>query len=147
MRDEAANCVPFMRNAKGNDTHLLLGEWRWLVLAKHTPLCVSAFGDWVLGAPEGSLWVMSTLEGDYQQVARNASEYNALAKSPEWTSATFLADWFPIAIGNGLAPGHDECLGWKLHPLVGGAFAVENLQVFSMQLYQSLTGQLHRQIR
>jgi hypothetical protein len=70
-----------------------------------------------------------------RQVARDATEYNTLNKSVEWTEGTFLSGWFPIAIGNGLTPRHDQCLGWKVHPIVGGAFAVDNL------------GQLHRQIR
>jgi hypothetical protein len=146
MGSEAAKSVPFMRDADGYDTDMLLDEWRWLVPARDTPLWISAFGDWVFGAPDGSLWMMSTLGGDYQQVAKNSAEYNVLNKSPEWVEM-FLAEWYPIAIGNGLAPGHDECLGWKLHPLIGGAFAVENLQIFSMRVYQSLTGQLHRQLR
>jgi hypothetical protein len=147
MTREATHSVPFMRDAKGYDADALLDDWRWLVPAKDTPLWVSAFGDWVFGAPDGSHWVLSTLEGDYKRVARNAAEYNKLARSPEWTSTTLLAEWFPIATGNGLYPGHDECLGWKLHPIIGGAFAVDNLQVFSMLVYQSVTGQLHRQLR
>jgi hypothetical protein len=136
-----------MRDANGYDTAVLLTEWRWLVPANHTPLFVSAFGDWVLGAPDGSIWVMSTLDGDCRQVARDATQYNMLSKSTEWTEETFLSEWFPIAIENGLVPSNDECLGWKLHPVVGGTFAVDNLQLFTMRVYLSLTGQLHRQIR
>jgi hypothetical protein len=136
-----------MRDANGYDTEALLVEWRWLVPEADTPLFVSVFGDWVFGAPEGSLWVMSTLEGDYRQVARDATEYNTLIRSSEWTSETLLAEWFPIATGNSLVPDHDECIGWRVHPVVGGAFAAANLQLFSMRIYQSLTGQLHRQLR
>jgi hypothetical protein len=104
------------------DTAGLLAEWHWLVPKFATPLFISAFGDWVFGHPDGSLWILSLLEGNYHQVARNAAEYNTLNKSI-------------------------ECLGWKAHPVIGGKFAAANLQVFSMAVYQSLMGQLHRQLR
>lgn len=129
------------------DASKLLAEWHWLVPAVHTPLFISAFGDWVLGAPNGSLWVLSVLDGDYFMVAKNSDEYNSLSKSSDWVDETFIASWLSIAASHGLNPSKDECLGWKIHPLFGGKFEVSNLQVFSMFVYQSLMGQLHRQIR
>jgi hypothetical protein len=138
---------PLMIAASRYDTDRLLTEWRWLVPTRDTPLFISAFGDWVFGNPDGSLWSLSVLEGSYDQVARDAAEYNTLTKSAEWLESNFIAGWLPIAAGHGLEPKQDECLGWKLHPLSGGKFEVANLQLFSMLVYQSLMGQLHRQIQ
>ena len=112
-----------------------------------TPLFISIFGDWVFGHPDGSLWALSLLEGTYQQVAKNAAEYNALKNSFEWLDATFIAGWQEIAARKGLVPAEQECLGWKVHPMIGGKFEVENLAIFSMNVYQSIMGQLHRQMR
>jgi len=136
-----------MSHASEYDTAPLLAEWKWLIPESDTPLFISAFGDWVFGKPDGSLWVLSLLEGTYEQVARNSNDYNLLNKSEKWLNQVFIAGWLPIAIENGLAPSKSECLGWKLHPLLGGKFAVANLQVFSMLVYQSIMGQLHRQLK
>ena len=125
----------------------LLHEWQWLFPRDHAPLFVSIMGDWVFGAPNGSLWCLSVLEGDYFQVAVNADEYNRLNKSEEWLNETFIADWQPIAAGHGLEPTEEQCLGWKVHPLLGGEFKPANLQVFDMVVYQNLMGQLHRQLQ
>lgn len=46
-----------------------------------------------------------------------------------------------------MEPTKDECLGWKVHPKIGGKFEVANLKVFSMVVYQTLMGQFHWQIR
>jgi len=138
---------PLMIEASEYDTDALLYHWRWLVPRTDTPLFLSAFGDWVFGKPDGSLWLLSVLEGDYTQIARGAREYNTLNKSVEWLEATFIAGWQPIAAAHGLEPQKDECLGWKLHPLFGGEFAVSNLPLFSMKVYQTLMGQLHRQLQ
>ena len=125
----------------------LLPEWRWLVPESDTPLFISVFGDWVFGNPDGSLWVLSVLEGTYERIARKAAEYNTINKSEEWLEKTFIAGWQPIAAGQGLVPAKDQCLGWKVHPLIGGKFEVANLQVFDMVVYQSIMGQFHRQLQ
>jgi hypothetical protein len=129
------------------DVPRLLAQWRWLVPETATPLFISALGDWVFGHPDGSLWVLSVLEGSYGEVARNAAEYNTFNKQAEWLEKTFIAGWQVIAAGHSMQPSRDECLGWKLHPLLGGKFEIGNLQLFSMAVYQSLMGQLHRQLQ
>ena len=138
---------PFMIEASRYETPRLLAEWRWLVPSTDTPLFISVFGDWVFGHSDDSLWVLSVLEGTYSRVAHNAAEYNTLNKSADWLDKTFIAGWQPIAAGHGLLPNKDECLGWKVHPLIGGKLEAANLQVFSMLVYQSIMGQLHRQLQ
>lgn len=134
----------FMVSAGRYDVQRLLEEWHWLVPKPDTPLFVSVLADWVFGAPDGSLWCLSVLEGEYTKIAENSAEYNRLNKSEEWLNKIFIAGWQPIAAAHGLVPTEGECLGWKVHPLLGGSFKVTNLQVFSMAVYQSLMGQLHR---
>ncbi len=138
---------PFMVAAKEYDLPRLLHDWQWLIPKTDTPLFLSVMGDWVFGAPDGSLWSLSVLEGEYFQVAANADEYNKLNKSEEWLNKTFIAEWYPVALIHDLEPTENQCLGWKLHPLLGGKLASENLQVFDMLVYQSIMGQLHRQLR
>lgn len=136
-----------MTPAERYDVPKLLDSWRWLVPAQDTPLFVSGMGDWVFGAPAGSLWCLDVLEGTYSRIAIDGAEYNRLKRSHEWLQEKFSIEWFEIAIQNGFVPGEQECVGWKLHPLLGGKFEVANLQVFSMLVYQSLMGQLHEQLR
>ena len=140
-----AELRPLMIEAARFDVAALRTEWQWLVPSTDIPLFISAFGDWVFGSPNGSLWVLSVLDGSYTQVARNAREYNTLNKSSEWIEQTFGAGWLPIAARQGLVPEEHQCLGWRVHPLLGGKFESANLQVFSMLVYQSVMGQLHQQ--
>jgi hypothetical protein len=46
-----------------------------------------------------------------------------------------------------LEPAVHECIGWKIHPILGGAFEKENLKIFGMRVYQNLMGQLHQQMQ
>ena len=138
---------PLMIEAAQYNCSELLADWSWRIPSTDTPIFISAFGDWVFGNPDGSLWVLSLLEGNYTKVARNSSEYNTLNKSAEWLEQTFIAGWLPIAAGHNLIPSKDQCLGWRVHPIIGGKFEATNLQLFDMIVYQSLMGQLHRQLQ
>jgi hypothetical protein len=70
---------PLMIEASQYDTAPLLAEWAWLVPDATRPLFLSAFGDWVFGDPDGSIWLLSVLEGTYVRIARTADDYNHLS--------------------------------------------------------------------
>jgi hypothetical protein len=136
----------FMLSAERYDVPRLLHEWHWLLPPHDIALFVTVLGDWIFGAPNGSLWCLSALEGNYTQVAADSAEYNRFKQSPDWMIATFSADWQDIGARRGLIPKDAQCLGWRIHPRIGGAFAPANLQLFDMAVYQSLMGQMHRQL-
>jgi hypothetical protein len=136
----------FMLPAERYDVPRLLHDWQWLLPPHQTELFVTVLGDWIFGAPDGSLWCLSALEGTYTQVAANSAEYNRFRQSAQWMNATFNADWQLIGERHGLRPNDAQCLGWRLHPRIGGTFTPANLQVFDMAAYQGLMGQLHRQL-
>jgi hypothetical protein len=136
-----------MRPIDEREAESLLDDWRWLVPRDLTPLFVTMLGDWIFGAADGSLWALDMLEGNLRQVASSAAEYNRLNKSREWLEETLLIDWYEVALEAGLVGAPDDCIGWARHPMVGGRIERANLRRFSMRIYQSLMGQLHRQLR
>jgi hypothetical protein len=140
VRDLAISCSDI-------DCEQLLQEWRWLVPEDHHPLMIGAFGGWIMGAPDGSIWSLELLEGTYSRIADNADAFNRAKASPENLNLWFMAEWVEIAERHGLVPQADECLGWRVHPIFGAPISAENIQVFSLRVYQSLMGQLFRQSR
>ena len=139
--------MEFMKKPSEAEVETLLPQWSWLVPSTATPLLLSVFGDWLFGNPDGSLSVLSVLEGTFEQVASNSEEYNGLNKSPEWCDEIFISSWYSIAIENGISPKNGECIGWQVHPIIGGEFSPSNLKIFSMPVYQSLMSHLHAMVQ
>jgi hypothetical protein len=137
----------FMIEASRFDTDDLLRCWRWRVSPELKPQMISLFGDWVFGAPDGTIWALSLLEGECGQIARSSAEYNILKRDFDWMSEVFIADWQEIAERHRIIPADDQCIGWKVHPMLGGAFSVDNMKIQSMSSYQPFMGEFHRQIR
>lgn len=138
---------PFMRSVQGCDTEALLEPWRWILPRDLTPLLVSYFGDWVFGAPDGSLWALSVLDAHLRRVAVDSAEFNRLKKSVHWLEKEFIHGWYEIAVHHGFRPNEAQCVGWRLPPVMGGPFAVTNLQLFDLSVYQHIMGQLLDQLR
>ncbi len=128
------------------DCDPLLTEWRWLVPSDATPLLIGIFGDWIFGAPDGSFWHLDLLEGCFHRIADDSDAFNAMKQEDQYRDDWFGANWAEIALGNGLVPNDQECLGWKIAPIIGGPFSVDNIEVFPLPVYQHITGQLHRQL-
>jgi hypothetical protein len=124
----------------------LLTDWRWLVGSDATPLQIGIFGDWIFGMPNGSIWHLSLLDGAFCQIADTSIAFNSLKELPENRSDWFGADWADVALAHGLSPAEHECLGWKVAPIFGGPFSFENIQVFSLRVYQSIMGQTFRTV-
>jgi hypothetical protein len=134
----------FMRNVDATDA-ALVSNWSWLVPHEHTPLLLSIFGDWVFGAPDGSLWTLSTLEGSYEHIAHSSAEFNTLKQSPEWLDKVFIASWQEIAARHGIVPSANECITWRVPPVLGGSLEVGNLQLLAQSTYQPFIAQVHQQ--
>lgn len=134
-------------DARLYDLPVLLQEWRWLIPDDYTPLQISVLGDWVFQAPDGSLWLLSIVEGICSQIAADQDEYRQRSQSLDWLNQVFLYDWQLKAASIGLLPNDQQCLAWRLHPLHGGRFDPRNLHIQDMHDYQPRLGRLHRELQ
>ena len=128
------------------DCSRLLNEWRWLVPEDAVPLMIGIFGDWIFSTPDGSHWHLDLLEGQFQRIAKDSNDFNAKKNVKQNRENWFGSNWADIALELGMIPDDDECLGWKIAPVLGGSFSVDNIQVFTLVVYQSCNGQLFHQL-
>ena len=47
----------------------------------------------------------------------------------------------------GLVPGPGQVLAWTVPPVLGAPTAIENLQIMDFEVYLSIQGQIHRQVK
>jgi hypothetical protein len=44
-------------------------------------------------------------------------------------------------------PGAQQVLAWQVPPVLGAPIAIENLELMDFEVYLSIQGQLHRQVK
>jgi hypothetical protein len=62
---------------------------------------IGIFGDWIFGAPDGTLWHLDLLEGQFHQVAGDSTEFNSKKREEKYRDEWFGANWADIALGTG----------------------------------------------
>lgn len=132
---------------EGFDHHQLLAEWRWLVPETMSPLWLNRFGDWALKSPDATVYFLDILEGTFNCIASSELALNSLLESEENRNKWLMADWAGICGTRALHLSSGECFGWKIAPILGGKFEFSNIQVFYITVYESIMGQLHRQLK
>ena len=141
------NSIDLTIDLSALDVQDLLSDWRWCVPADYTPVQMTKFGDWFFADPQGRVHMLDIIEGNLQEVAPSLTDYNALKNTADKHTEGFLDGFVFRCVGGGLTLGPGQCYGWRLHPLIGGKFEFQNIQVFSLRVYQSLMGQITRQCR
>lgn len=127
------------------DTESLLQNWKWLVPKDFIPIQMSKFGHWFFIDPSGKVFNLDLIEGELLEIAPSVAEYNSLKNNVEMQTEWFLDGFVFRCETEGLRLDLGQCYGWRLHPMIGGKFKFENIQVFSLSVYQSLMGQLFSQ--
>ena len=124
-----------------------LADWAWLPVDGKRPFLTSLFGDVFLEDGAG-IWVLDVMEGSLERVFDDRTQMAAVLGTEEGRDRNLLAG---LALGAerrlGLVPGPAQVLAWRLPPALGAAIAVENLQLMDFEVYLSLQGQLHRQLK
>lgn len=125
----------------------MLSEWRWLSPNKINPIWLNTFGDLALETDDWKIFFLDRLEGTFFPLVPSKQSFDEIFNDEQSRSRWLMADWFQICNERGLSLGLGQCYGWKLAPALGGKFEFENIQVFDLTVYQSIMGQIHRQIQ
>jgi hypothetical protein len=131
----------------GLDTDALLHEWRWVVPADFRPVQLSKFGNWFFVAPDGSVYLLDLIDGELRQIAVSIHDFDKLKDFDDNRAEWYLDSFVLQCESQGMVIEQGECFGWRLHPMLGGSFEMQNVQKFALTEYQSLVAKLVRQRR
>jgi hypothetical protein len=128
---------------EGIDVDELISEWKWAVPSGLKVVATTKFGDSFLISEDNRVVFLDTLDGSLSDCGKGNLFSDGFV---EENRERFSADWVEICIQRGMLLEAGQCYGWKVHPIIGGKFAFENIKVFSLRVYESVTGQLVRQV-
>lgn len=123
-----------------------LEEWAWLKPPRTPPVLVSAFGDLFFHTPEGVM-MLDTLDGALVRVAGGAAELRGQLATAEGRDNLLSDVWVQAGRRRGLTLDEGECFDWITPPVLGGAFAEDNVRKTLFVVKLDLAGQIHRQVK
>lgn len=139
----------YLVNYSNTDLPELYSDWLWLINADDLiqPSAMSAFGDLFFLKENGEVFLLDTLEGTAEHFASSREDMERQLSSPENRNNYLFSDLVTTLREKGVILSDNQLYLFKVHPLVGGQAMSDNVEVASMRVALSLTGQLHRQIK
>lgn len=123
-----------------------LEDWAWVGADTLTPLATSRFGDVFLAGPGGIL-MLDTLEGSLVPAFAGTDEMRDVLATEAGQDRYLMAGLALAAERHGLVPAAGQVYAYTVPPILGGRFAVDNLTVLDFEVWLTITGQLHEQVR
>ncbi len=129
------------------DWSRLLSPWARLLPPEFVVWLMNRFGDLFLVFPDGTVHMLDVGAGTVEKVADSREDFRA--RIDEGDNAN---QWLMIPLidrlaetGVRLRPGH--CYGYKVPPVLGGAYTVENTAVLPVAEHYSFHADLHEQLK
>lgn len=116
----------------------LLTPWVARLPAGVRPLALTAFGDWFLRAPGGSVLFLDTTTGEVSRAAGSLAELKLRVEDPQQRQRWLLAEQVDLLRQAGVVPGPGQCYAWRLAPAHGGSLLVDNVLVRELDRHQEL---------
>lgn len=123
-----------------------LDSWAFLDLTGKEPVFTSLFGDVFLESADG-WWYLDTLEGSLSLLWPTHEELLEALASDQGQDRYLMGALAVIADSRGLHLEENQVYGFMPPPVLGGTFAVENIQADDFAVTVNIMGQIHHQIR
>lgn len=124
-----------------------LGSWSWLLPHEFTLWMVNRFADLFLVFPGGTVHMLDTGTGTLMRVAESRDDFCSRIDEEDNASQWLMIPLVDQAVAAGmvLQPGH--CYAFKLLPVFGGQYAVENIVPLPICDYLIACGSIHNQLQ
>jgi hypothetical protein len=137
----------YIIDQEGFDWANLLSEWSWLLPEVLTPWIVNQLGDIVLVREDGTVSFFDVGGGRVEQIANSREDF--ITKIDVSNNAN---DWLAIPLVDGLVKAglslrQQTVYGFKIPPLLGGKYELENFEVTDISVHYGFLGDLYGQMK
>ena len=127
---------------------VLRTKWSWALLSEATRVVAqNRFGNVLVELSDGSIWRVCPEDATAARVAESEAAIAEL-----WADQEFQTDWTGDAWIEVAEPAlgpleEGQCYGFRVWPVLGGAYEVENMVIKSMLEWLAVSGDVGRQIK
>ena len=134
---------------KNNQSHSssLTEDWLWLVGKDKRPILISAIGDLFLEDESKKIYWLDTGAGNLELIADNIQDFQEKLQNNELANEWLLINLVINLKESGKILDEGQIYTYKILPVLGGEYTVDNFEPTDIEVHFSVTGQLHRQIK
>lgn len=136
----------YLKDLSKIDVSDICSEWQWLLDNQKEVLLVSAIGDMFLLGNDNSVYWLETGTGELTCVAENLEEFQGHLANEQLADNWFLPELINQLVSNGLTLKENQVYSFKIPPVLGGDYSIDNFEATDISVHFSITGQMNKQI-
>jgi hypothetical protein len=126
----------------------ILEEWEWLIGKRKLPILIAASGDaFVQDTEDGTVHILDVAANQVNQVAKSFDEFKVMLSDRDFIVKYLNVQLVGDMRVKGLTLKPRQIYSFIKPPVLGGQFALENIEVTNIDVHFSITGQIGRQVK
>jgi hypothetical protein len=143
----AGNAIgDYLIDHAGFDWSRLLTEWAWLLPPELTVWLMNRFGDLFLVLEDGSVHMLDAGTGTLTRMADDRDDFCRRVDEGDNANQWFMIPLVDRVVAAGLKLGPGQCYGYKILPVLGGGYTVENTAILPVAEHLGFCGSLHHEL-
>lgn len=136
----------YLIDQSGVDWSSALSNWSWLVPEKFTLWIVTRFADMFLVLPDQTVHMLDVGAGTLTKVAEDRDEFVTKIDDDENATNWLMIPLVDQLVNAGIRLRTGECYAFKLPPVLGGQYSVDNCVPMDVTQYLGAYASIHRQL-
>lgn len=137
----------YLIEQEGKNWNEFMSDWGFLLPASFTIWFVNRFGDVVLVVEDGSVHFFDVGVGTVERIADSREHFLILVDEDENANAWLMMDLADACVAAGIGLGPNECYGFKIPPILGGEYALDNIAPINLAEHYSFLADICMQTK
>ncbi len=141
------NVQDYLIEQSGKDWGELLSGWAGTLPASFTVWLVNRFGDVFAVFEDGSVHMLDVGTGMVRRLADSRDDFATQIDAGDNANNWLMTPLVDQCVAAGVTLSEDQCYGYKIPPILGGKYAVENVAPTNLSVHYSLLADIYRQTK
>jgi hypothetical protein len=125
----------------------VLRDWLWLIPDHLTVWIMNRFGDLFVVLDDGTIHMLEIGGGRITKIAESRDDFADKIDGGENANQWLMIPLVDKLVSAGVRLSKGTCYGYRIPPVIGGDYTVENTAVVSIPEHYSFHADIHQQIK
>jgi hypothetical protein len=141
------NVHDYLIDRSGKDWSELLSAWSDALPASFSVWLVNRFGDVFATFEDGSVHMLDVGRGAVERMADNCDHFADQVDVGDNANNWLMIPPVDQCVAAGLTLADNQCYGFKIPPILGGQYSIENIEPTDLSVHYSLLADIFRQTK
>jgi hypothetical protein len=137
----------YLIDQAGKDWSALLSDWGSLLPSSFTLWMVNRIGDAFVVVDDGSVHMLDVGIGQLKPIAESREQFADLVDIDDNANIWLAISLVDRCVKSGMQLSTGQCYGYKIPPLLGGTYEIDNFEPTDLSVHFGLLGSIFKQTR